>query len=107
LRHFWHKSGAPALLKQARRLVIFVIGSTIIALGVIMLITPGPAFIVIPAGLAILATEFIWARRLLKRVRKQVRVSYASANQRMGRGKSVPSAPTRPPEKAPPPEEKP
>ena len=54
--------------KYARRLVVLVIGSTVVLLGVCLLVLPGPAFIVIPAGFAILATEFLWARRLLKRV---------------------------------------
>ena len=41
--------------------------------GVVMIVTPGPAVVVIPAGLAILATEFVWARRLLHRVRDEAR----------------------------------
>lgn len=56
-------------LRQARKLVVAVIGGTIVLIGLVMLITPGPAFVVIPIGLGILATEFIWARRLLKRVK--------------------------------------
>ena len=39
-------------------------GGTVLAIGVALLVLPGPAFIIIPAGLAILATEFVWARRL-------------------------------------------
>jgi len=58
-------------LRQARRLVVTVIGGTIVLVGVIMLVTPGPAFVVIPIGLGILATEFIWARRLLKRIKHE------------------------------------
>ncbi|OGL01481.1 MAG: hypothetical protein A3I14_10880 [Candidatus Rokubacteria bacterium RIFCSPLOWO2_02_FULL_73_56] len=61
------------MLRRARRLVVAVIGGTVLALGVAMLVLPGPALLVIPLGLAILATEFVWARRLLKRVREQVR----------------------------------
>jgi tellurite resistance protein TerC len=53
--------------KQAWKLVIFVVGITILLLGVIMIVTPGPALVVIPLGLIILATEFVWARRLLTR----------------------------------------
>lgn len=55
-------------VRQARRLVIAVIGSTVLLIGLAMLVLPGPAVIVIPAGLGILATEFIWARNLLKSV---------------------------------------
>ncbi len=50
-----------------KRIVILVIGISVIIIGIIMIFTPGPAIIVIPAGLAILATEFVWARILLKR----------------------------------------
>lgn len=58
-------------LKQAKRLVIAVIGFTVLAIGVIMIVLPGPAIIVIPAGLGILATEFLWARSLLKTVKER------------------------------------
>ena len=60
-----------ATLKQARRLVIAVMGFTVLLIGVIMFFTPGPAIIVIPVGLGILATEFVWARRLLKHVKEK------------------------------------
>jgi tellurite resistance protein TerC len=60
-------------LRQARRLVILVVGLTVVALGLVMLIGPGPGIIVIPIGLAILATEFVWARRLLRRYRNGVK----------------------------------
>lgn len=46
-----------------------LVGFTILLVGLAMLVLPGPAFIVIPLGLAILATEFVWARALLKRAR--------------------------------------
>jgi len=61
------------LLKRARRIAIAVIGGTVLLVGGAMIILPGPALIVIPLGLAILATEFVWARRLLERVRARVR----------------------------------
>ena len=56
-------------LRQVRRLVIFLIGTTVVLIGVIMFFTPGPAVVVIPIGLGILAIEFAWARILLKRFR--------------------------------------
>lgn len=59
------------ILKQAKQVVIFVVGATVVLLGVIMLVTPGQGVLTILAGLAILATEFVWARHLLKRVREQ------------------------------------
>ena len=58
-------------VKQAKRLIVAVIGLTVVLLGVILIFTPGPAIIVIPLGLFILASEFVWARRLLKKLRNQ------------------------------------
>jgi tellurite resistance protein TerC len=57
-------------LKQARRVVVGVIGFTVLLFGVALLVLPGPAFIVIPAGLAILAIEFAWARHWLQRIKQ-------------------------------------
>jgi len=54
-------------LKQAKRLILTVVGFTAILLGVIMLVTPGPGVATIVGGVAILATEFVWAKKLLKR----------------------------------------
>ena len=50
-----------------RKVVIGVIGFTVLLFGAVMVVLPGPAIIVIPVGLAILATEFAWARRILRR----------------------------------------
>ncbi len=58
--------------RQARKLVIFVIGVTVLLIGVAMIVLPGPATIVIPIGLAILATEFVWAKRLLAYARTKL-----------------------------------
>jgi uncharacterized protein (TIGR02611 family) len=52
-----------------RKVVIGVIGATVLLIGIALIVLPGPAFIVIPIGLGILATEFIWARRAFKRGR--------------------------------------
>ena len=57
----------------ARRIVVMIIGSTLLLIGVAMIFLPGPAILVIPAGLAILATEFAWARHLLQRGRNSIR----------------------------------
>ena len=56
-------------LRAARRAVVGVVGTTVLVLGVAMIVLPGPAFVVIPVGLAILASEFVWARRWLNRIR--------------------------------------
>ena len=58
--------------KLAKRIVIGVIGFTLLLLGLIMSIpmVPGPGFLVVLGALAILAAEFVWARRLLGRVKR-------------------------------------
>ena len=61
--------------RGVRRLVILAVGSTVILIGFIMVALPGPATLVIPLGLAILATEFAWARRILRRAAVIVRMA--------------------------------
>ena len=59
-------------VKQVKRLMIAVIGFTVLAIGLALIVLPGPAILVIPAGLAILSVEFAWARNLLKRMREKL-----------------------------------
>jgi hypothetical protein len=49
-----------------------VIGGTVVLIGVALIVLPGPAVIVIPIGLAILATEFAWAQNTLARAKAMV-----------------------------------
>ncbi|NTW67193.1 MAG: hypothetical protein HGB21_12955 [Nitrospirae bacterium] len=59
---------------QAKRLIIGVTGFTVLLIGVAMIVLPGPASIVVPIGLAILATEFVWAVRLLKTIKDKYHI---------------------------------
>jgi tellurite resistance protein TerC len=59
-------------LRKAKRLITAVVGFTVLFAGIAMIILPGPAVVVIPAGLAILASEFVWARQLLKKAREKL-----------------------------------
>jgi tellurite resistance protein TerC len=59
-------------LKQLKRLIVAVIGLTILVIGIAMIVLPGPAVVVIPVALGVLATEFAWARRLLLIVRERI-----------------------------------
>jgi tellurite resistance protein TerC len=56
--------------RLAKRIVVAVIGGTVTLIGVALIVLPGPAFIVIPIGLSILGTEFLWAKRWLQQARK-------------------------------------
>jgi len=72
------------MLKTARQVVIAVVGSAVVLAGVAMILLPGPAIVIVPAGLAILATEFIWARRLLSRMKRQTRRMFGGAGEGKG-----------------------
>jgi uncharacterized protein (TIGR02611 family) len=65
----YHGTSFSPVLRRARRLVIMIVGTTVLVLGLAMIVLPGPAFVVIPVGLAILGTEFAWARRWLRLIR--------------------------------------
>ncbi|MFH0340799.1 MAG: PGPGW domain-containing protein [Chromatiales bacterium] len=75
-------------LKLARRVAICVIGTTVLLLGVVMLVLPGPAVLVIPAGLTILAVEFAWARKWLRIVRAKTHEALSGSYWRGGNGNS-------------------
>ena len=59
--------------RYLRRLFIIVAGFTILICGVALIFLPGPAILVIPIGLAILATEFVWAKTVLSKMKKLLR----------------------------------
>jgi uncharacterized protein (TIGR02611 family) len=62
----WHLDN----IKVVRRVIVAVVGATVMLIGIALLVLPGPAFVVIPVGLAILATEYAWARQWLRKVRR-------------------------------------
>jgi tellurite resistance protein TerC len=62
-------SGWIPNLRFLKRIVVAIVGFSVLLVGVAMIVLPGPAFIVIPLGLAILATEFVWAHKLLEKAK--------------------------------------
>jgi uncharacterized protein (TIGR02611 family) len=58
-----------------------IVGGLVLLGGVIMLVTPGPAFVLIPIGLAMLSLEFVWAERLLEKSLEQAQVAQQKAAQ--------------------------
>lgn len=58
--------------RLARRVLVSVVGGTVVLIGIALIVLPGPAVVVIPVGLSILALEFAWARRLLRRVKNKL-----------------------------------
>jgi uncharacterized protein (TIGR02611 family) len=83
--------------RQARRIIVAVIGFTVLSLGVVMLVLPGPALVVIPAGLAILGLEFAWAKRWLHKVKTLASAAAARAAAATSRPKTPPHEHVRPP----------
>lgn len=63
-----HRNSALSLTSK---IIITVVGTLVFLAGVVMLVTPGPAFVMIPLGLAILATEWDWADRMLQVAKKK------------------------------------
>lgn len=59
-------------LRRARRLLIVLAGATLLLVGVALLFLPGPGIPILLAGLALLATEFIWARRWFSLLREKL-----------------------------------
>ena len=60
-------------IHHVKRLIVAVIGFSVLAAGIAMIVLPGPAFIVIPLGLVILATEFVWAKRFLQKMKSKLK----------------------------------
>jgi tellurite resistance protein TerC len=58
-------------VEQVRRAFRIVAGFTLLLAGAVMIVTPGPGWLVIFLGLSLLAAEFIWARRLMDRMKRQ------------------------------------
>lgn len=70
------------MIRYARRVIIFVVGMTVFLFGIALVFLPGPAFVVIPCGLAILATEYAWARHWLRIMRESAEKGVEKLNLR-------------------------
>lgn len=76
--------------RNGRKAVVLVVGSAVTLAGIALLVLPGPAFIVIPAGLAILALEFEFARRWLAKLKEWMRQAAQKAREKLSREQSPP-----------------
>jgi uncharacterized protein (TIGR02611 family) len=61
------------LVRLLRRIAITVVGTVILAVGLVLLVTPGPGLVVIALALAVFAIEYRWARRHLATVQERAR----------------------------------
>ena len=66
------KVARKCVCKDAKRLALFAVGATVLLLGLVLLVVPGPGLITIALGLSILAPECVWARQILKRFRQRL-----------------------------------
>lgn len=55
-----------------KKILVSIIGGIILIVGIVMIIVPGPAYLIIPAGLGILGTEYMWAKRLHQKLKDKV-----------------------------------
>lgn len=70
--------------RYLRRIAVAIVGGGVLLVGIAMLVLPGPAFLVIPLGLTVLAAEFAWARLWLRRARHYVDDLRARARKKAG-----------------------
>jgi len=59
--------------QHGRRVAVTIVGGVVALAGLAMCVLPGPGLLTLAAGLAILATEYVWAKRLLVKVRQMSR----------------------------------
>ena len=75
----WHDHAAFAPIKvvarfirqSGKRIAVSIAGFTVLALGVVMLVLPGPGLVLILVGLGILSSEYVWAQRLLRKAKEK------------------------------------
>lgn len=71
-------------LKQIKKIIVAIVGFTVLIIGFLMVVLPGPAVIFIPLGLTILASEFVWAELWLKKVKEKFRQTADSFKKKNG-----------------------
>jgi uncharacterized protein (TIGR02611 family) len=69
------------LLDTAWRITVFVVGVTLLCLGALLLVLPGPGWATIAIGLIVLASEYVWAQRLLQPLRRKLQQARHKASQ--------------------------
>lgn len=79
--------------RAARRIAIAIIGTTVVLLGVAMLVLPGPGILTIILGLMLLGVEFAFARRWVERIKKKTGQAVDYARSKVGRKDPPPTPP--------------
>lgn len=73
------------LARSSKRIAVTVVGGAVLAAGLVMLVLPGPGFIVVVIGFAILGTEYAWAAAALERTKRTAEKASKAARRRLGR----------------------
>jgi tellurite resistance protein TerC len=73
------------MMRVLRRVAVLVGGGALLTIGVAMIVLPGPAVVVIPAAIGVLAIEFEWARRWLRSIRAGAARATSALRGRAGR----------------------
>ena len=74
--------------RHGRRVAVTIVGGAVVLAGLVLCVIPGPGLLTLAAGLAILATEYAWAKRLLHKVKAKSRQAIDKArNLRSGAGR--------------------
>ena len=82
--------------KIAKRIAIGIVGGTVLVLGIVMMVTPGPGIAGIAAGLGILAIEFAWARIWLKKIKAKSKQMAQNIMQRTSGSRGTAAGPATP-----------
>lgn len=79
--------GGPVVswvLRSGKRIAVTLLGFGLVAAGLLMLVLPGPGILVVLAGLAVLATEYAWARYALDETKRRARKAGDKIRRRKG-----------------------
>jgi uncharacterized protein (TIGR02611 family) len=71
------------IARNGKRIAVSIAGLVLLAAGLVMLVLPGPGVLLIFVGLAVLATEYVWAQRALNFAKQKA----AQAKRKVTRGK--------------------
>jgi len=74
--------------RSSKRVAVAVVGAALVLAGLAMFVLPGPGILVVILGLAVLATEFVWAERLLDKAKEQATKAKAGVGSRLRRGRT-------------------
>jgi uncharacterized protein (TIGR02611 family) len=92
-RWIWYPVGATVrlIVRNGRRIGVSILGFVLVVAGLALLVLPGPGILLLIGGLAVLASEYVWAQRALNLAR---RAANRAKERALGRG-GKPTAPGR------------